>query len=90
MARGKYGVTFPIFEKIEINGENTHDVYKFLRMNAPELNQTEGQVDVIPWSWSKFLVDRNGMVRKFYPPIITVEEMKPDIMKLLKDDNAKL
>ena len=39
LARGKYGVTFPLFEKIEVNGENTHEVYKFLRLNAPELNQ---------------------------------------------------
>ena len=69
-ARGKYGAEFPIFEKIEVNGPKTHEAYNYLRTNSELFDTKSNVAKPIPWSWSKFLVDSNGKVVKFYPTII--------------------
>ena len=55
------GVEFPMFDKIEVNGEGTHDVYKFLRSNIPGSPGLK-----IPWNFSKFLVNAEGKVTSFH------------------------
>ena len=63
-ARGKYGVTFPMYEKIEVNGSNTHPVYNFLRMNS-ELRVPDKQMaGEIPWNFAKFLVSCEGQMHE--------------------------
>ncbi|OIP81740.1 MAG: glutathione peroxidase [Porphyromonadaceae bacterium CG2_30_38_12] len=75
---GKYNITFPLFEKIEVNGKKTHPLYVFLKQQAP----LEGKND-IRWNFEKFLIDRNGKVVKRYAPTIKPKELTTDIEKLL-------
>lgn len=78
-----FGVEFPLFEKIEVNGLDCHPVYKFLRANSI-LNEN-GKIREIPWNFSKFLVDRQGQIRGFYSPNVTPAKLEADILELLKD-----
>lgn len=74
-----YGVSFPIFEKIEVNGSNTHPLFKQLKSDAPGLLGT----NAIKWNFTKFLVDNNGKVIKRYASATTPENITSDIEKLL-------
>jgi glutathione peroxidase len=70
-----YGVTFPMFAKIEVNGPNTHPLYQFLKQAAPGMLGLKG----IKWNFTKFLVDRNGNVRARYSPTTKPEDIAADI-----------
>lgn len=59
-----YGVTFPMFAKIEVNGENAHPLYKYLKSEKPGIFGTEA----IKWNFAKFLVGSDGTVLKRYAP----------------------
>jgi glutathione peroxidase len=72
-------------EKIEVNGENTHKVYKYLRANAAELKGDKpGQYKPILWNFGKFLVDANGKVCKYNEPAQNPMLLEPLILNLLK------
>ncbi len=77
-----FKVEFPMFEKVEVNGDNMHLIYKYLKFNTPELNTPNGLKN-IPWNFSKFLLDRNANVIKYYGPKTKPNEMMSDIQKLL-------
>ncbi len=83
MAIDTYGVKFPLFSKIEVNGVNSHEVYKYLRRESELLDKTKDTVKEIPWNFSKFLLDSNGKVVGFYPPTVTPKELEPIIEKIL-------
>lgn len=53
----KYDVKFPLFDKIEVNGDNAHPLYQFLKKSEPD---PEGKLD-IGWNFNKFLIDRSGI-----------------------------
>ncbi len=74
-----YGVTFPMFEKIDVKGTNAHPLFKFLTSEAPGLLGTEG----IKWNFTKFLVDKEGTVQGRYAPQTPPEKIEEDIEKLL-------
>jgi len=74
-----YDVTFPLFAKIEVNGENTHPVYRFLKQGARGLLGSEA----IKWNFTKFLVDRHGQVQKRYAPTDKPESIEQDVLALL-------
>jgi glutathione peroxidase len=74
-----YGVTFPMFDKIDVNGANAHPLYRWLTGEAPGLLGLEA----IKWNFTKFLVDRNGKVVKRYAPVTKPEAIAADIDKLL-------
>ncbi|MFT7186259.1 MAG: glutathione peroxidase [Pseudohongiellaceae bacterium] len=74
-----YGVTFPMFSKIEVNGENTHPLYQHLKSEAKGLLGSEK----IKWNFTKFLVDKEGKVLKRYAPNLEPKEMTADIEKIL-------
>ncbi len=76
----KYNVTFPMFEKIEVNGENAHPLYVFLK----DEQKLEGKND-IRWNFEKFLIDRAGKVVKRYAPKTKPADIKADIEKLLAE-----
>ncbi|HKC17872.1 MAG TPA: glutathione peroxidase [Steroidobacteraceae bacterium] len=59
-----YGVSFPLFEKIEVNGPAAHPLYQYLKHEKPGLLGTEA----IKWNFTKFLVDRGGAVVRRYAP----------------------
>lgn len=74
-----YGVTFKMFEKIDVNGEKTHPLYKYLK------EQKKGVLgSKIKWNFSKFLIDRQGNVIERFAPISKPESLKSHIEKLLK------
>jgi glutathione peroxidase len=74
-----YGVSFQMFDKIEVNGAQAHPLYKFLTEEAPGLLGLEA----IKWNFTKFLVDRDGNVLKRYAPLTKPEAIVDDIEKLL-------
>ena len=74
-----YGVTFPLFGKIEVNGDQAAPLYQWLKKEKPGLLGSEA----IKWNFTKFLVDRNGQVVARYAPNDTPESMQGDIEKLL-------
>lgn len=75
-----YGVTFPMFSKIEVNGENTHPLYKYLKSEAKGLMGSEK----IKWNFTKFLVDQDGSVLKRYAPNTEPKDLIKDIEAALK------
>ncbi|WP_199455978.1 MULTISPECIES: glutathione peroxidase [unclassified Marinobacter] len=74
-----YGVSFPMFAKIEVNGEGTHPLFRFLKKEAKGLMGSEK----VKWNFTKFLVDSNGRVVRRYAPTAKPEEIRADIEKLL-------
>jgi glutathione peroxidase len=74
-----YGVTFPLFSKVDVNGENAHPLFKHLKEAAPGVLGTEG----IKWNFTKFLINKDGSVYKRYAPQTKPEEIVADIEKLL-------
>ncbi len=74
-----YGVSFTMMQKVDVNGENTHPVFKFLKAKAPGLLGTQA----IKWNFTKFLVDKNGSVVERYAPTVKPEEIARDIEKIL-------
>ena len=74
-----YGVSFPLFAKIEVNGANAHPLYQALKAAAPGVLGTEA----IKWNFTKFLVDGQGKVVGRYPPTTKPESLDADIATLL-------
>ncbi len=74
-----YGVDFPIFEKIEVNGANAHPLYQYLKKQATGILGTEA----IKWNFTKFLIDREGKVVDRYAPSTTPADLTSEIEKLL-------
>ena len=74
-----YGVSFPMFEKIDVNGDNAHPLYRWLKKSAPGLLGSER----IKWNFTKFLLDRKGAVVERYAPVTKPEDLAQDIEKLL-------
>ena len=74
-----YGVTFPLFAKIDVNGADTAPLYQHLKKAKPGLLRSEA----IKWNFTKFLVDRNGKVVERYAPNVEPEAIAGDIEKLL-------
>lgn len=74
-----FGVTFPLFQKIDVNGSNAHPLYQYLTKAAPGIFGTEG----IKWNFTKFLIDRSGKVVKRYPPTAKPEDLAKDVQALL-------
>lgn len=74
-----YGVSFRMFDKVEVNGAGAHPLYQWLVREAPGLLGTEA----IKWNFTKFLIGRDGRVVKRYAPQTIPEALKPDIEKQL-------
>ena len=73
-----YGVTFPITAKIDVNGENAHPLFTFLK------KQKKGILsDNIKWNFTKFLINREGQVVERYAPTTVPSKIEEDIKKLL-------
>lgn len=74
-----YNVKFPLFQKIDVNGPDTHPLYEFLKEAKPGILGTEG----IKWNFTKFLVNKNGEVVKRYAPNDKPESIKKDLAQYL-------
>jgi glutathione peroxidase len=77
--RSNFGVTFPMADKIEVNGERTHPLYVYLKAAAPGVLRSES----IKWNFTKFLVDKNGQVVGRYAPATKPEDLATTIEPLL-------
>jgi glutathione peroxidase len=76
-----YGVTFPLFAKIDVNGAHAHPLFQKLKKDAPGILGTEG----IKWNFTKFLIRKDGTVYNRYAPATKPEELISDIEKLLTE-----
>ena len=73
-----YAVSFPMFDKIDVNGDNAHPLYQYLK------NEKSGLLgSSIKWNFTKFLIDRSGKVVGRYAPTTTPEQLTKDIEALL-------
>jgi glutathione peroxidase len=75
-----YNVTFPLFAKIDVNGDNAHPLYKHLKSEKKGLLGSEA----IKWNFTKFLVGPDGTVLKRYAPTDTPESIDADLDSMLK------
>lgn len=73
-----YGVSFTMFEKIDVNGDTAHPIYKYLKSQAKGVLNNE-----IKWNFAKFLIDKEGNVVKRYAPTTKPLKLKEDIESLL-------
>ena len=73
-----YGVSFPMFAKIEVNGKNTHPIFKYLKSELSGLLGSN-----IQWNFTKFVVDKKGVPVKRFAPISTPESMEDYIKEIL-------
>eukprot|EP00922_Rhytidocystis_sp_ex-Travisia-forbesii_P059661 GHVS01088459.1.p1 GENE.GHVS01088459.1~~GHVS01088459.1.p1 ORF type:complete len:154 (+),score=37.00 GHVS01088459.1:152-613(+) len=88
----KYNVEFDMFEKIDVNGCNTHPVYQYLKYHSNEFNPSKAENDAassetsvpsIGWNFGKFLVDGEGRVVKYGGPRVKPFDMRSSIEQLL-------
>jgi glutathione peroxidase len=75
-----YGVTFPMFSKVDVNGNNAHPLFKYLKSKLGGILGSS-----IKWNFTKFLIDAQGRPVKRFAPITKPEDLEKDIVKLLKD-----
>lgn len=73
-----YGVTFPMFSKIEVNGENAHPIYKYLKSSLGGFFGSK-----IKWNFTKFLIDKNGKPVKRFSPFTKPEKIDKYLSKML-------
>jgi glutathione peroxidase len=78
-ATSKYDATFPMFSKIEVNGDTACDLYQWLRTEQPG----DGDSDAITWNFEKFLVNREGQVVARFNPMTTPEQIAAAITELI-------
>jgi glutathione peroxidase len=76
-----FGVSFPLFAKVDVNGDNAHPLFKDLKKDAPGVLGTEA----IKWNFTKFLIRKDGSVYKRYAPSTAPLQMTSDIEKLLAE-----
>lgn len=74
-----YGITFPMFGKIDVNGDAMSSLYRYLKHEKPGLLGTEA----IKWNFTKFLIDRKGNVVGRYAPNDTPESLEADVARAL-------
>ncbi len=74
-----YDVSFPLYEKVEVNGGAAHPLWKWLKKEKPGLLGMES----VKWNFTKFLIDKNGRVVKRYAPTDTPETIEKDLASVL-------
>ncbi len=74
-----YGVSFPMFDKIDVNGDKAHPLYEYLKSNTRNENYRN-----IKWNFTKFLINKNGKSVKRYGSMAKPKKIEKDILQLLK------
>lgn len=74
-----FDISFPLFEKVKVNGRDADPLYKYLKKTLPVKGNNN-----VRWNFEKFLIDRNGVPAQRYAPATKPEALKADIEKLLK------
>jgi glutathione peroxidase len=78
-ATSNYDVNFPMFHKIEVNGDDACELYQWLRSQQPG----SGESDAITWNFEKFLVDRSGTVVARFAPTVTPQDIGAELPQYL-------
>ena len=76
-----YGVSFPMFDKVNVNGPHAHPLYQLLKQQAPGILGTDG----IKWNFTKFLVTRDGKVVSRHAPTTSPNALDSSVLELLAD-----
>ena len=89
--KDKLGAEFPFFAKVDINGNDACEVFKFLRINTPALWDAEkNTVKEIPWNFSKFLVDGKGQVVSYHnsriEPVNMIKQIEEILDKAIQEE----
>lgn len=71
-----FGVSFPLFSKIKVNGEGADSLYKYIKSHSKSLFSSE-----IKWNFTKFLVDKNGNIVNRYSPSTKINKIEKDLLK---------
>ena len=79
-----YDVTFPMFAKVEVKGRNAHPLFRYLTQQRPGLFGSRG----IKWNFTKFLVDRDGTVRRRYAPATPPERLEQDLSAVFSSQSC--
>src|SRR5690606_10953918 len=74
-----FGVSFPMFSKVDVNGDDAHPLYLFLKDSLPGLLG----IKAVKWNFTKFLIDKNGKPIKRYAPQDKPEDIAKDIEEIL-------
>ena len=74
-----YGVTFPVFKKVDVNGKDTHEIFNYLKKSTFNIFWNK-----IKWNFTKFLVSKDWTTIKRFAPITKPEKLEKQIIKLLK------
>lgn len=89
----QFSVDFPMFDTVEVNGNNAHPIFQFLKYYSPELrsekksgSQSKVSLGAIGWNFGKFLVDGEGHVVKYWGPKVNPLETKETCLKVLKGE----
>mmetsp|Transcript_7449 Transcript_7449/g.6598 ORF Transcript_7449/g.6598 Transcript_7449/m.6598 type:complete len:131 (-) Transcript_7449:21-413(-) len=77
----KYGAEFQMMAKAKVNGEESHEVYKYCRKNSDLRDPKTGKLKSIPWNFSKFIINKKGEVKGFYSP----KEDPKDMIKMIQE-----
>lgn len=91
---GRYGITFPLFKKIDVNGENAHPLFTYLKSKQGSKDKSfkvkmlskfskTSKSDDIHWNFTKFLVNRNGEVIDRFEPTTSVKDVKNKVLEIL-------
>ena len=78
-----YGLTFPVYAKINVNGKDSHPLYKYLRSQKGTRLGSQ-----IKWNFTKFLIAKDGSIFKRFEPNVNPEEMGPFVEALLKEKDV--
>lgn len=81
-----YGVNFPMFAKINVNGKDAHPLFSYLTEELPGMLGSEG----VKWNFTKFLIDRNGMPVKRFSPNTDPEDLEEPVKQLLSEEPASI
>lgn len=81
----KFGIKFPVYKKVEVNGANAHPLFNFLKDQAPGLLGSKS----IKWNFTKFLVDQEGNVLKRFAPKDKPAKLEAEVKKVLEASPKK-
>lgn len=77
-----------LMEKVDVNGENAHPVFEFLRYNSSLYNESTHLSGPISWNFAKFLVDTKGGVFSYYSPSTEISKIKTDLEAVLSNPDS--
>lgn len=83
-----YNVKFPIFEKIDVNGKNTHPIYCWLRSHSELNDKVSDQCQKIQWNFEKFLLNKEGKIVKVFKPSKDLTPVRQAIQEVLNESSG--